>query len=57
MEKHVFVTHLPCVACAKRLINLGGVRKIFYRTEYRALDSIEILQSVGIEVVQLERKS
>ncbi len=52
-EKHVFVTHLPCVGCAKRLINLGGVKKIFYRTEYRSLDSIEILRSVGIEVAQL----
>ena len=52
-EKHVFVTHLPCVGCAKRLINLGGVKKIFYRTEYRSLDSIEILKSVGIDVVRL----
>lgn len=50
-EKHVFVTHLPCVACAKRLINLGGVKKIFYRNEYRLTDSIDILKSVGIEVV------
>src|SRR5438552_4979340 len=31
LEKHVFVTHLPCVACAKRLINLGGVRRVYYR--------------------------
>lgn len=53
MEKHVFVTHLPCVGCAKRLINLGGVKKIFYRIEYRSLDSIGILRSVGIDVVQL----
>jgi dCMP deaminase len=55
MDKHVFVTHLPCVACAKRLINLGGVKKIFYRTEYRNSDSIEILRSVGIEVTQLAK--
>lgn len=55
-EKHVFVTHLPCVACAKRLINLGGVKKIFYRTEYRLRDSVEMLQSVGIEVYHLEKK-
>ena len=53
-EKHVFVTHLPCVACAKRLINLGGVKKVFYRANYRSTDSIAIMQSVGIEVVQLE---
>jgi dCMP deaminase len=53
IEKHVFVTHLPCVACAKRLINLGGVKKVFYRTEYRSAESIEILRSVGIEVTSL----
>jgi dCMP deaminase len=57
MEKHVFVTHLPCVACAKRLINLGGVKKVFYKNEYRSKDSIEILRSVGIEVVQLTHTS
>ena len=53
-EKVVFVTHLPCVGCAKRLINLGNVRKIFYGQEYRLKDSIEILKSVGIEVRQME---
>jgi dCMP deaminase len=55
IEKHVFVTHLPCVGCAKRLINLGGVKKIFYRTEYRVRDSIDLLKSVGIEIVHLEK--
>lgn len=54
MEKHVFVTHLPCTGCAKRLINLGGVKKVFYRNEYRSLDSISLLKSVGIEVLQLK---
>jgi dCMP deaminase len=54
MEKHVFVTHLPCIQCAKRLINLGGVKKIFYRNEYRTNESIGVLNSVGIEVVQLK---
>lgn len=52
-EKHVFVTHLPCVACAKRLINLGGVQKVFYRTPYRSHDAIELLKTVGIEVEHL----
>ncbi len=53
IEKHVFVTHLPCVGCAKRLINLGGVKKVFYRTDYRLRDSIDVLKSVGIEVTHL----
>jgi dCMP deaminase len=54
VEKVVFVTHLPCVACAKRLINLGNVRKIYYGQDYRIRDSLEILKSVGIEVEQLQ---
>lgn len=56
-EKHVFVTHLPCTACAKRLINLGGVRKIFYQIQYRSLESIQLLESVNIQVIQLPAKS
>jgi dCMP deaminase len=53
IEKIVFVTHLPCVQCAKRIINLGNVKKVFYNKEYRILDSIELLKSVGIEIVHL----
>lgn len=51
VEKIVFVTHLPCVACAKRLINLGNVKKVYYAQEYRIRDSIGLLESVGIEVI------
>ncbi len=50
-EKYVFVTHLPCAMCAKRLINLGNVKRIHYQNDYRNTDSIELLRSVGIEVV------
>lgn len=52
-EKFVFVTHLPCVQCAKRLINLGNVKKIYYEQDYRIRDSVEILRSVGIQVEKL----
>lgn len=53
VEKFVFVTHLPCVACAKRLINLGGVKKVFYRNSYRCDASVNLLKSVDIEVIAL----
>lgn len=53
VEKIAFVTHLPCVGCAKRLINLGNVKKVYYGEEYRVKDSIELLRSVGIEVAHL----
>lgn len=54
VEKIVFVTHLPCVACAKRLINLGNVKKVFYGEEYRLRDSVDLLRSVGIDVSKLD---
>jgi len=53
VEKVVFVTHLPCVMCAKRLINLGNVRRIYYRTDYRVRDSVALLDAAGIEVKQI----
>ena len=53
VEKIVFVTHLPCVQCAKRLINLGSVRTVFFHQDYRVKDSIDVLHSVGIEISQL----
>lgn len=54
IEKVVFVTHLPCVACAKRLINLGNVKRVVYGQDYRLRDSIALLESVGIVVQRAE---
>ncbi len=53
VEKLVFVTHLPCVACAKRLINLGNVKKVYYAEDYRLRDAVDLLRTVGIEVEKL----
>ena len=53
VEKFVFVTHNPCVMCCKMLINLGNVKRIYYRNLYRDTQSIEILHSVGIETVHM----
>jgi dCMP deaminase len=54
VEKIAFVTHLPCTACAKRLINLGNVIKVYYGEEYRLRDSLDLLKEVGIEVEHIE---
>jgi dCMP deaminase len=54
VEKIVFVTHLPCTACAKRLINLGNVTKVYFGEDYRLRDSLKLLEEVGIEVERLE---
>ena len=53
VDKYVFVTHSPCPTCAKRLVNLGQVKKVFYRQRYRIDAGLEILQRCGIEVVEV----
>lgn len=48
--KIVLVTTLPCVACAKMMINMGGVVRVIYKTAYRSTESIEWLKRADIEV-------
>lgn len=50
VEKIVFVTHLPCPMCAKRLINLGNVRKVTYRDDFRDRSALNLFLLAGIHV-------
>lgn len=54
VEKIVFCTDLPCKMCAKMLVNLGGVSRVYFGRTYRLLEGREILQTCGIRVEQLE---
>lgn len=54
IKKIVFVSHLPCNMCAKRLINLGNVVKVIYRVDYRLRESIITLTKANIEIYQLQ---
>lgn len=47
--KIVFCTNLPCPMCAKRLINLGGVEKVYYHDDYRIQVGLDVLEQAGIE--------
>jgi len=53
-EKVVFCTNLPCVACAKALINLGGVRRVYYAKDYRIHEALEWLTRAGINCTHNE---
>lgn len=53
VEKYIFVTHLPCLMCTKRIVNLGNVKRVVYKQDYRLDDSIEALRKAGIEVGKL----
>ena len=52
VERLVFCTDSPCPNCAKYLINLGGVRHVYYFRQYRILDSLNLLTYSGIKVTQ-----
>jgi dCMP deaminase len=48
-EKLVFCTHLPCVNCAKLLINLGNVLQVTYKHDYRIRTALDLFDKVGIK--------
>ena len=50
VPKVAFVTDLPCVQCAKYLINLGGVERVVYHRDYRIRDSIKWFQRADIQI-------
>ena len=52
--KIVFCTHEPCKMCAKRLVNLGGVVKVYYCYDYRLHEGLEVLYAAGIPYEKLE---
>lgn len=56
VSKVVFISHVPCVICAKRLINLGGVTTVYWSEVYRDLSSIPLLRSAGVVCESLEVK-
>ncbi len=49
-DKIVFCTHLPCKACAKRIIQLGGVREVYYRKDYRLKDSLMLFTDPNVSI-------
>ena len=48
----VFVTHSPCLECAK-LIYQSGVKEVYYDIEYRNDEGIKFLKKCGVEVKKL----
>lgn len=48
--KVVYCTDLPCVMCAKFLVNMGGVKRVVYGRVYRIRDGLGWLHKAGITV-------
>lgn len=45
----IFITHSPCMECAK-LIYQSGIKKVYYKSNYRSEDGITFLTASGVEV-------
>ena len=54
LEADIFITHSPCLDCAK-LIYQSGIRRVFYSESYRDDDGIKFLEKSGITVEQIKK--
>jgi dCMP deaminase len=52
LDADLFVTHSPCLECAK-LILQSGIRRVYYGASYRSSDGIDFLAKSGISVEQI----
>jgi dCMP deaminase len=55
MDATMFVTHAPCLDCAK-LIYQSGISSVYYRNSYRDVAGVEFLEKSGVTVTQVDDK-
>ena len=48
----LYVTTLPCMECAKLIIQ-SGIKRVVYSEDYRIRDGLDLLRRAGIEVEQV----
>jgi dCMP deaminase len=53
LDADLFVTHSPCLDCAK-LIYQSGIRRVYYATNYRDDSGIAFLKASYVEVIKLD---
>ncbi|BAF61004.1 MAG: cytidine deaminase [Pelotomaculum sp.] len=49
-----YVTHQPCVLCAKILIN-AGIKKVVFQGEYPDSMALEMFEEAGVELINYQR--
>ena len=54
LDADLFVTHAPCMDCAK-LIYQSGIRRVWFRTAYRDSAGVDFLTKSGLQVEQMEK--
>ena len=48
----IYVTHAPCLECAKLIIQ-AGIRRVVYAEKYRLTEGVDLLTRAGLEVKHL----
>ena len=48
-ESTMFLTHAPCLDCAKQIYT-AGIKKVFYRNSYRDSNGTDFLERCNVEV-------
>ena len=48
----LFVTHAPCLDCAKQIYQ-AGIKAVYYRETYRSGVGLEFLQKCGVATIQV----
>jgi dCMP deaminase len=49
----IYITHQPCIICAKMIIN-AGIRKIIVEATYPDDYAVDILREAGLQIVTME---
>lgn len=52
----MFITHAPCVDCAK-LIFGSGINSVYYRNSYRDEDGVNFLKKCNVKIVLDEKRN
>jgi dCMP deaminase len=52
----IYITHQPCVICAKMIIN-AGIRKIIVEEGYPDEFAVEILAEAGLKIVSIGKRT
>jgi dCMP deaminase len=53
LDGDLFVTHAPCLDCAK-LIYQAGIRRVFFGSAYRDNSGVDFLKASGITVTKVD---
>jgi dCMP deaminase len=48
----MFLTHAPCIDCAKQIYT-AGIKRVFYRNSYKNTQGVDFLEKCAVSVIQI----